>query len=141
MTGNITLGEQVNKFEKLNAKILQSKYTIATNSCSSALLISLKYLNLQKNDEVITTPLTFVSTVHSIILSNAKPVLCDINDDGNLGLNEIKKKLTKNTKALLIVNFGGNPCNVEEIYKFCKKKNIFLIQDCAHSFGSYYKNK
>ena len=141
LSGQLTLGNVVNQFEEKIKEQVKTKYVVATSSCSSSLLVTLKFLKLKKNDEVITTPLTFASTVHSIILSGAKPVLCDVNKYGNIDLNQVKKKITKKTKAILIVNYGGLPCDLSEFKEVCKKKKIFFIQDCAHSLGSKYKNQ
>ena len=99
-------------------------------------------LNLKKNDEVITTPLTFAATINSIILAGGKPVLTDVRTDTyNIDEKLIEKKITKKTKAILLVHFGGIPCDMDPILKIANKYNLKIIEDCAHAIESTYKNK
>ena len=112
------------------------------NSCTAALHLSLVSLNLKKNDEVLTTPMTFCSTINSIVLANAKPVLVDINEETlNIDEKKIEEKITKKTKAIILVHFAGLACNMKPILKICKKHNIKIIEDCAHAIESKYFNK
>ena len=136
-TGSITLN-----FEKKFKRYKKSKYALALNSCTAALHLSLQLLNLKKKDEVITSALTFSSTINSIIISGAKPVLADVNiNTQNIDPIEIEKKITKNTKAILIVHFAGRSCEMKEIMKLVKKYNLHLIEDCAHAIEAKYQNK
>ena len=99
-------------------------------------------LNFKKGDEVITSALTFSSTINSIIISGATPVLADVNlETQNIDPKEIEKKITKRTKALLIVHFAGRPCDMTQILRIVKKYKLKLIEDCAHSIESKYKSK
>ena len=141
-SGWIGTGPKAQEFEKKFSKYQKSKNSIAVNSCSAALHLSLKSLNLKKGDEVITSALTFCSTVNSIILSGAKPVLSDVNfETQNIDPKEIVKKINKNTKAVIIVHFAGRPCNMYEIIKIVKKYKLILIEDCAHAIESEYNGK
>ncbi len=141
-SGWIGTGPKAQEFEKKFSKYQKSKNSIAVNSCSAALHLSLKSLNLKKGDEVITSALTFCSTVNSIILSGAKPVLADVNfETQNIDPKEIVKKINKNTKAVIIVHFAGRPCNMYEIIKIVKKYKLILIEDCAHAIESEYNGK
>ena len=141
-SGWIGTGPKAQEFEKKFSKYQKSKNSIAVNSCSAALHLSLKSLNLKKGDEVITSALTFCSTVNSIILSGAKPVLADVNfETQNIDPKEIVKKINKNTKAVIIVHFAGRPCNMYEIIKIVKKYKLILIEDCAHAIESQYNGK
>ena len=116
-TGPIT-----NKFEKLFKKYKNSKNAVALNSCTAALHLSLIACGIKKNDEVITTPMTFASTINSIIHVGARPILADIESDTfNIDPNEVVKKITKRTKAIIIVHFAGLPCKMTEIKKISKK--------------------
>ena len=136
-TGSITLNFE-NKFKGYK----KSKYALALNSCTAALHLSLQLLNLKKKDEVITSALTFSSTINSIIISGAKPVLADVNiKTQNIDPIEIEKKITKNTKAILIVHFAGRSCEMKEIMRLVKKYNLHLIEDCAHAIEAKYQNK
>jgi dTDP-4-amino-4,6-dideoxygalactose transaminase len=129
-------------FEKRFQKYKESKYAISVNSCTAALHLSLIYCGIKYNDEVITTPMTFASTINSIILSGAKPVLADIDPNSfNIDPKEVEKKITKKTKALLIVHLAGLPCDMRSIMKIVKKYKLKLIEDCAHSIESKYYNK
>ncbi len=129
-------------FEKKFKKYKTSKFALSLNSCTAALHLSLIYSNLKKGDEVITTPMTFASTINSISLTGATPILADIDPDTfNINPVEIEKKITKKTKALLIVHLAGLPCQINEIQKIAKKNNLNLIEDCAHAIESKYKKK
>ena len=135
-------GIQVNKFEKNFANYKKAKFAAALNSCTAALHLSLLILKPKEGDEVITTPMTFASTVNSIILAKCKPVLADIRKDSfNIDENLIEKKITKRTIAIMIVHFAGIPCNMTPILRLAKKYNIKIIEDCAHAIESKYKNK
>ena len=135
-------GQITQDFENKFRKFKNSKYAISTNSCTSALYLALKYSGVKPGDEVITTPMTFVSTINSIIHVGAKPILADVDPlSFNIDPFEIKKKITKKTKALLIVHLAGLPCEMNEILKIVKKKKLILIEDCAHAIESKYQNK
>ena len=138
----IGTGPEVEDFEKKFSKYKNSKYSISLNSCTAALHLSLIALGLKRGDEVITTPMTFAATINSIILVGCKPVLVDIRLD-TLNINEklIEEKITKKTKAIMIVHFGGIPCDLDKITKIVKKYNLKLIEDCAHAIETKYKNK
>ncbi len=138
----IGTGPIVEKFENEFSKYKNSKYALSLNSCTSALHLSILSLGLKKGDEIITTPLTFCSTINSILMSNCKPILVDIRKD-NFNINEelIEKKITKKTKAILLVHFAGMPCEMDKIKKIAKKYNLKIIEDCAHAIETEYKNK
>ena len=141
-SGWLTTGLITKTFENKFKKYKKVKYALALNSCTAALHLSLKLLNLKKKDEVITSALTFSSTINSIVNSGATPVLADVNfNTQNIDPNEIKKKITKNTKAILIVHFAGRMCEMDQIMKISKKYNLPVIEDCAHAIESKYRNK
>ena len=86
--------------------------------------------------------MTFASTINSIILSGAKPILADISkNDFNIDPKEIIKKINRNTKAILIVHFAGLPCDMSEIIRISNKYKIKIIEDCAHAIESKYKKR
>ena len=135
-------GPVTEKFEKSFRSYKKAKYCLSLNSCTAALHLSLVSLNLKTNDEVLTTPMTFCSTINSIVLANAKPVLVDINEETlNIDEKKIEEKITKKTKAIILVHFAGLACNMKPILKICKKHNIKIIEDCAHAIESKYFNK
>lgn len=138
----IGTGPLSKKFEQIFSNYKKTKFSFSVNSCTSAIFLSLKSLNLKKNDEVITTPMTFCSTINCIIHAGGKPILVDIKKDTlNIDEDKIEQKITKNTKALLIVHFAGLPCNMKKIIKIVKKYKLILIEDCAHAIESKYENK
>ena len=138
----IGTGPITEKFEH-NFKIYkQTKFALSVNSCTAALHLSLLSLNLNRGDEVITTPMTFASTINSIILAGGKPVLADINKETfNIDPQKILEKITKKTKAIILVHLAGLPCEIKKIKKIVNKHKLFLIEDCAHSIESKYNGK
>lgn len=135
-------GPVTKKFENNFKKYKKSNFAISVNSCTSAIYLSLKLLNIKRGDEVITTSMTFCSTVNAIIHSGAKPILVDIEKDTfNIDYRSIQKKITKKTKAIIVVHFAGLPCDMDKILNITKKNNIKIIEDCAHAIESEYKRK
>jgi dTDP-4-amino-4,6-dideoxygalactose transaminase len=132
---------KVNEFEKKFNSYIGSKNCIAVNSGTAALHLALSLVDL-KNKEVILPSLSFVSTAHSIIYNGGNPVFVDI-EPKTLCIDpvEIEKVITKNTKIILPVHFGGASCNLKEISKICKKNKILLIEDAAHAAGATYNKK
>jgi len=136
-SGFINEGETVNEFLGELKKYLGVKNLILVNSCTSALTIALKICGVGPNTEVITTAMTCVATNTPIINLGGEIVWTDIiASTGAIDPNEISKKITKRTKAILYVNWAGTPAEIEEIYKIGQDNNIPVIQDAAHSFGA-----
>ena len=140
--GWLGTGPRVHEFENEFKKYKKSKNAVALNSCTAALHLSLSSIDLKPGDEVITTPLTFCATINSIIHAGGTPVLADIDRKTmNIDPKEIEKKISKNTKCILPVHFAGRPCDMDSIQEICRTNNFYLIEDCAHSIESEYKNK
>ena len=136
--GDFILGKEVDLFEKNFSKFCGSKYAIGCANGTDALTLALKSLNLPKNSEVIIPAMTYCSTAFSVINANLKPVLVDIDKNSpNISIKEIKKKINNKTKVILPVHLYGSVCNLTEIKKIIKNKNIFLIDDCAQAHGAY----
>ena len=128
----------VSKFEIEFKKYVKSDECIAVNSGTSALNLSLSLFNLE-NSEIILPSMTFVSTAHAIVLNKAKPIFADVDPQTLcLDINDVKKKITKKTKAIVPVHFGGMPCNLNGILEICEKFNLKLIEDAAHASGTKY---
>ena len=141
-SGWIGTGPLVNKFENDFALYKNAQYSQAVSSCTAALHLSLSSLDLKENDEVITTAMTFCSTVNSIIHAGAKPVIVDIDPlTLNIDVSQIEKKITNKTKAIIPVHFAGNPCDMKEIVFLSKKYNLIIIEDCAHAIETEYEGK
>jgi dTDP-4-amino-4,6-dideoxygalactose transaminase len=134
------LGFKTNKFEEEWKKYAGVPFAHYVASCTVGLQIAIKILKdankWKKNDEIITTPLTFISTNHSISHNNLKPVFADVDDQLCLDLESIKSKVTKKTKAVLFVGLGGNIGQYFEILAFCKENNLKFILDAAHMAGT-----
>ena len=130
------------KCEKWINENLKSKFSVLTHSCTAALEMTAILLDLKKNDEIIMPSYTFVSTANAFVLRGAKPVFIDINQENlNIDINQIEKAITKKTKAIVIVHYAGISCEIDKIKKIAKKRNIYLIEDAAHSILAYYKKK
>ena len=137
----IIMGPKVEKFEAAICKYVGCKHGVAVNSGTSALDIAVASLGLKKGD-VITTPFTFVATANSIVSNNLKPVFADIERDTyNIDPDEIRKKITKQTKAIIYVDFAGHPCDITEISEIADEHNLYLIEDAAHALGAEYMGK
>ncbi len=131
------MGKNVNNFEIKISKLFNKKFGIMTNSGSSALFLALKSLNLKKDSEIITPALTFGTTVSSIIENNLKPVFVDVkNQTFCIDENQIEKKITGKTKAILAPDLIGNICEWHKIKKIAKKYGLITLHDSADALGS-----
>ncbi|OIQ04887.1 MAG: UDP-4-amino-4,6-dideoxy-N-acetyl-beta-L-altrosamine transaminase [Candidatus Altarchaeum sp. CG2_30_32_3053] len=138
----LTTGPKVSEFEENFCRYICCKYAVAVNSGTSALDIAVASIGLKKGSEIITTPFTFVATANCILYNNLKPVFVDIKKDTyNINPDEIKKKITSKTKAIIYVDYAGQPCDISEIIKIANENNLYLIEDAAHACGAEYKNK
>jgi perosamine synthetase len=141
-SGWLGLGPKTLAFEKAFAEYIGAPYCVGLNSCTSALHLGLHLLNLPPGSEVITTPLTFVSTNHIILYERCKPVFADIQPHtGNLDIESVSKRITERTKAIILVHYAGYPCDLDEFYSLARSRGITIIQDCAHACGSKYMGK
>jgi dTDP-4-amino-4,6-dideoxygalactose transaminase len=133
-------GPKVARFERDFAIYKGVEHVAALNSCTAALHLSLLAAGVGKGDEVITTPLTFCATVNAIIHAGATPVLADIDPvTMNIDPNEIKRRITSRTRAIIPVHFAGRPCNMDLIMPLAKQHGVKVIEDCAHAIETEYK--
>ena len=145
----LTISKKTVNFEKDFSSSLKSKYSLMVNSGSSANLLALQCLinpyrknRLKAGDEVIIPTLCWSTSLWPIIQSNLKPVFVDINPlTLNIDESEVEKKITKKTKAILLVHVLGNSCDMDQIMKIKKKHNLILIEDTCESLGSKYNDK
>jgi dTDP-4-amino-4,6-dideoxygalactose transaminase len=136
-SGWLTLGPQTEKFEQELKSYIGAQNVVAVNSCSAAMFLALKALGVGPGDEVITSALTFASTVHGIIHAGARPVLADIEPETfGPAPAEFERLTTSRTKVYLPVHFGGQACRIDEICTIAKAKGVHVIEDAAHSFGA-----
>lgn len=133
-------GPKTEQFEKAFAVYVNAKYALGVNSATAGLHLALKTLGVGSGDEVITTPLTFVSTVNVILHCGATPVFADVDrDTWNIDPKEIEKKITKKTKAILPVHLHGRPCDMNAIMQIAKQHKLFVVEDAAHAAEAVYK--
>ncbi len=132
---------QVKDFEIKFKNKFKSKYSLAVSSGTAALRIALASCNIGLKDEVITQSFTFVATVEAIIESGAKPICTEINETLNMCPIDLEKKISKKTKAVIVVHMLGVPAQLDKIKKICKKNKILLIEDTAWGIGGKYKKK
>lgn len=139
-SGWLTHGKYNIEFEKLFKKFTKCHYALTLNSCTSALELAIKCLKINK--EVIVPSFTWVSSANAIINSGAKPVFCDSDlKTRNVTLENIKPLINKKTQAVMVVHYGGQCCEMDKIYNYCKKKNIHIIEDSAETLGGTWKKK
>ncbi len=136
----ITKGPKTQEFEKQFAEYIGVKHAIAVNSCTAGLHLSLVAAGLGVGDEVITTPMTFAASANVIIHTGATPVFADIDPvTMNIDVNEIRKKITPRTKAIIPVHMAGHPCEMDEIMDLAREHNLFVLEDAAHAVYTQYK--
>ena len=141
-SGWLGTGPKTFEFEKLFANYKGKENALAVNSCTAALHLALLSLNLQPEDEVITTPITFCATVNTIIHAGGTPVLADIDPSTwNIDVNKIEEKISSKTRAILPVHFAGRACDMNEIMKLSKKYNLSVVEDCAHAVEGTFEGK
>lgn len=141
-SGWIGSGPKVEEFETKFARFVGTKYTVAVSSASSALQLAIQSLNLTPASQIISPSLTFIATNHAIILNNLTPVFCDIDSDTlSADPDDIAQKITPQTRAIIVMHYGGHPVNLNPLVKICHRRKIYLIEDCAHAAGSYYQGK
>lgn len=141
--GYFGLAYKVNELEKEIAAYLNTnKNVVCCANGTSALHLALDALGIGPGDEVIVPSFTFVATAQAVKMVGAIPVLCEINkDDFLIDVNDARKKITKRTKAIIPVHYAGNVCDMDSLLKIKEETGIRIIEDAAHAFGSFYKNK
>jgi len=132
---------KVGAFEKEFAKYIGVNHSIAVSSGTGALLICLEALGIGPGDEVIVPGYTFIASISSIIYARAIPVLAEIDESLTIDPNDIEKKITEKTKAIMPVHMLGNPCNMDMIMKIARKHNLYVIEDACQAAGGTYKGK
>jgi len=141
-SGKLILGNNVKEFEENFSKWLGSKYGTGVGNGTDAIKLALLALEIGKDDEVITVSNTAVPTISAIVETGAKPVFCDVTEkDYNISVEAIEELVTKKTKAIVCVHLYGHPAEIKKINSICKKYNLKLIEDCAQSHGSKYKDR
>ncbi|MBU4509828.1 UDP-4-amino-4,6-dideoxy-N-acetyl-beta-L-altrosamine transaminase, partial [bacterium] len=138
----ITQGPKVAEFEKELATYVGARYAVAVNSGTAALHTACFAAGISKGEKVITTPITFVASANCVIYQGGTPVFADIREDTlNIDPEEIKKKITSDTRALIPVDFTGLPVDLEKILQIARKNNLVVIEDASHALGATYQGK
>lgn len=138
----ITQGPKIGEFEENLAKYCGSKYAVAFNSGTSALHGAYFAMGLGKNDEIITSPNTFVATSNAALYLNAKPVFVDVESKtGNLDVSKVSEKITEKTKLIVPVHYSGNPVDLKELSEIAEDKGVKIIEDAAHAIGAKYNGE
>lgn len=138
----LTTGPKIAEFEKMVADYVGAKYAVAISNGTSALHAACFAAGIQPGDEVITTPLTFAASSNCVLYCGGTPVFADVDPKTyNIDPEDIRRKITDKTKAIIAVHLAGQPCNMDEIHKIAKEHDLLVIEDGAHALGSVYKGK
>jgi len=141
-SGWITMGPKTVRFEGEFNRYIGPKHSIAVNSCTAALHLALKAIDLKARDEVIIPTMTFTATGEVVCYFNAKPVIVDVEKDThNIDIGQIERAITSKTKAIIPVHFAGQPCDMDEIMQLAKSRKLKVIEDAAHALPAWYKSK
>ena len=138
-SGWVGLGPKTERFEKEFAEYIGCKYAVGLNSATSALDLSLQLIGVGRGDEVIVPTVTFVSTAHVVKYNLAEPIFADVDDDFLIDIDDVAKKITKRTKAIIPVHYSGRPVDIDRLRDVAR--GIPIIEDAAHAAGSSYKGK
>jgi len=138
----LTMGPRTFEFESAFGEYLGSRNAVAVNSCTAAIHLSLRIIGIKPGDEVLVPAINFASAGEVCCQEGAKPVLVDVEkENGNIYVTALKKVITKRTKAIIPVHYGGQPCDMDEILELAKIKGIYVIEDAAHALPSFYKGR
>lgn len=133
-------GKYIEEFEERTKAYIGNKYASTVSNGTVALHLALLAGGISSGDEVITPNFTYVASTNSILMTGAKPVFVEIDKDTwNIDVNLIESKISNKTKAILVTNVYGFPCNFKRLYEICYKYNLLLIEDAAESFGAEYE--
>jgi perosamine synthetase len=137
----LTGGPKAVEFEKEFAKYVGTRFAVSVNSCTAALHLAMRVLNIRSGDEVIVPDLTFAATANAPLFCGAKPVFADIDEKTfNISPADVQRKISDKTKAIIPMHYGGQPCDMKEIGEIAEDKKLFVVEDCAHSLGADYED-
>jgi dTDP-4-amino-4,6-dideoxygalactose transaminase len=139
----LSTGPVTERFEKAFSEYLGGGYAIAVSNGTAALHLALAALDIERGDEVILPSLTFIATANAVLYVGAKPVFADIigEEDLTISPEEIKKKITKKTKAIMVMHYGGYPCDMKAILGIARRYGLYVIEDAAHAPGAKYQGR
>lgn len=138
----LTTGPKIAEFEQKVADYVGAKYAVAVNSGTAALHIACLAAGISQGDEVVTTPITFAASANCVLYCGGRPVFADIDADTyNISPQEMEKKITNRTKAIIPVHYTGQPCDMDAIMKIAQEHKLCVIEDAAHALGAVYQGK
>ena len=138
----ITQGPKVDEFEGKVAEYCGARYAVAVSSGTAALHAACSVAGISKGDEAITTPITFAATANAVVYCGGKPVFADIREDTlNIDVQEIERRLSPQTKAILPLDFAGHPADLDEIRAIAKERKLIVIEDASHALGAEYRGR
>lgn len=138
----LTTGPKVAEFEKSVAEYVGAKYAVAVSNGTAALHAACFAAGIREGDEVITTPLTFAASANCILYCGGTPIFADVDiRTYNIDVEDIKRKITERTKAIIPVHLAGQPCDMDAIHKVAEEYGLMIIEDGAHALGSEYKGR
>ncbi len=138
----LTQGKVVADFERALAARAKTRFAVSVSSGTAALHLAYQVIGLKEGDEIITSPNTFAATVNMAVACGARPAFVDIRPDTrNINEADIEARITKRTRAIVPVHFGGHPCEMDAILTIAKKHNIPVIEDACHAIGAEYRGK
>ncbi len=139
--GDLILRKDVEDFEKTLASLVGTKYAIGVNSCTDAMILSLKAAGIGPGDEVITVSHTFFATIAAIKHAGAKPILTEVAEDFLMDPEKIEELIKPETKAIMPVHLNGRTCNMERIMELAEKYGLIVIEDAAQALGAKFNGK
>jgi len=138
----LTTGPKIEEFEQAIVEFVGAKYAVAVSSGTAALHAAMFALNIGPGDEVIVSPMTFAATANCVVYQGGTPVFADVDPETLLiDPKQVEKKITSRTKAIIAVDYAGQPCNYDELLSISKNHNIPLVADSCHALGALYKGR
>ena len=138
----ITTGPKIHEFERAVAEYTGAEYAVAIANGTAALHAACFAAGIGEGDEVITSPLTFAASANCVLYCGGTPVFADVDERTyNIDPQDIERKISPRTKAIIPVHFAGQPCDMDEIHRIAKKHDLLVIEDGAHALGASYKGK
>jgi perosamine synthetase len=138
----LTGGPKVADFEYKFANYIGVEHAVAVSSCTAALHLAMRAIDIKHGDEVIVPVFTFAATANAPLFCGARPVFADIDEKTfNISSKDILNKITRRTKAIVPVHYGGQPCDMKEIGEIAEDHRLHIVEDCAHSLGAQYRNE
>lgn len=138
----VGMGPKTQELEERFAKYVGARFAVGVTSCTAALHIALQALGVKKGDEVIVPAITVVSTPYAALYNGATPMFADVEEETLcIDPNDLARKITKKTKAIIPVHLGGHVCDMDKIMRIARRHKLFVVEDCANALGARYKGK